>query len=61
MFKWFDINWYKYLLTKRSYNDIPWISVIWCRIKNHPSGVVWYNPNGLEPDMRCKNCGDNLG
>jgi len=32
-----------------------------CRRKGHPCGVVWYNPGGLEPDMHCRNCGDNLG
>lgn len=61
MSKWFDRNWYKYLFSERSCSDISWISVILCRIKNHPAGVIWYNPNGLEPDMRCKNCKDNLG
>lgn len=34
---------------------------IWCRLRNHPAGLVWYNPNGFEPDMHCKFCGDNLG
>jgi hypothetical protein len=24
-------------------------------------GVVWYNIAGFEPDMTCKNCGDDLG
>lgn len=60
-FKWFDKYWYKYLFAKRRYNDIPWVEIIICRLRNHPAGVVWYNPNGLEPDMHCKNCGDDLG
>ena len=34
---------------------------IWCRLCNHPTGVVWYNSGGFEPDMRCQNCGDDLG
>ena len=38
-----------------------WASAILCRIRNHPCGVVWYNASGLEPDMHCKNCGDDLG
>jgi len=25
------------------------------------SGVVWYDLRGLEPDMPCRNCGDDLG
>jgi len=61
--KWFTIWWYKYLFAKRTWlgKDIPFYKVLWCRLKNHPSGVTWYNPNGLEPDMHCKNCGDDLG
>jgi hypothetical protein len=57
----FNINFLKYLFSKKSYSDISWFTVIKCRLDNHPCGVVWYNPNGLEPDMHCKNCGDDLG
>jgi hypothetical protein len=32
----------------------------WCRAKGHPCGVVW-NSSGLEPDMACKDCGEDLG
>jgi len=32
-----------------------------CRLHKHPCGSVYYNPGGLEPDSRCKNCGDYLG
>jgi hypothetical protein len=32
-----------------------------CRWRLHPDGVVWQNIGGLEPDMRCKICGDDLG
>lgn len=32
-----------------------------CRMQGHPHGVIWYNATGLEPDMTCKNCGDDLG
>lgn len=32
-----------------------------CRMSNHKPGEWWYNPRGLEPDMRCKGCGDDLG
>ena len=34
---------------------------VWCRLRNHPNGVVWYNAGGLDPDMTCKDCGDDLG
>jgi hypothetical protein len=32
-----------------------------CRIKGHPEGEVYYNPGGLEPDHRCKTCGEEIG
>jgi hypothetical protein len=53
------IDYLKYLFSKKS-NDVSWITVIMCRLKGHPYGVVWYN-YGLEPDMHCKICGDDLG
>lgn len=53
---WLQLWWWKYLL----HNCKGWTN-FWCRAKGHPSGVWWYNVNGLEPDMRCKDCGENLG
>ena len=32
-----------------------------CRARGHKCGVWWYTSNGYEPDMHCKDCGDNLG
>jgi hypothetical protein len=32
-----------------------------CRMRGHRCGVVWYNMSGYEPDMHCRNCGDDLG
>jgi hypothetical protein len=32
-----------------------------CRARNHPYGVVWFNVGGLEPDMTCYGCGEDLG
>lgn len=32
-----------------------------CRLRGHPNGVWWYNLHGSEPDMRCKDCDDDLG
>lgn len=58
--KWFSYNWYKYLLEKPKGN-VEWIRTIICRAKGHPAGVWWYNINGSEPDMHCKNCGEDLG
>lgn len=50
----------RYLFEKKN-PDCNWFTVVWCRFRKHPKGVVWYNLNGLEPDMTCKVCGDNLG
>ena len=33
----------------------------WLCMWNGHSSVVWYNPNGMEPDMHCQRCGEDLG
>lgn len=60
--KWINPQWYSYL-----FSDLKWadgrfhkLQIIWCRIKGHPNGPVWYNYSGLEPDTSCKDCGDEL-
>lgn len=58
--RWFRREWWSYLLEKKNY-DTRWLTVILCRIKGHPEGPVWQNVSGLEPDWRCKRCGDDLG
>ncbi|MEK6833381.1 MAG: hypothetical protein AABY32_05015 [Nanoarchaeota archaeon] len=55
-FKWFTISWWEYLLEKCE----GWDN-FWCRVKGHPHGIVFYNPNGLEPDTHCKDCGEDIG
>jgi len=64
---WHHYEWWKYLFSGLWYRwrhdywrlrDLP--GVIICRIKNHPCGPIWYNPGGYEPDMTCKNCGDEI-
>lgn len=32
----------------------------WCRRIGYPNGIVYYN-SGSEPDMSCKDCGEDLG
>lgn len=54
------LEFWKYLLAKKS-SESSWFKVIKCRLQKHKHGVIWYNPNQIEPDMHCKNCGDNLG
>ena len=33
----------------------------WCRVRGHPYPVHWYTLYKLEPDMRCRNCDEDLG
>ena len=49
-----------YLLARKN-SDTSLIKTIVCRAKGHSCGVVWFNPSGLEPDMHCRNCNDDLG
>jgi hypothetical protein len=53
---WFSVYWWKYLFSK-PFN----FTKFFCRIRGHKCGVIWYNSVGLEPDMICKNCFDDLG
>lgn len=62
--KWFSIIFWKYLLEKssnRSTGYCSWWERIRCRAKGHPEGPWYYNVGGCEPDMHCKNCGDDIG
>lgn len=52
--KWLSLWWWRYLFASRDWHNA------WCRARGHP-GVFWYNPGGLEPDMHCRRCGEDLG
>ena len=52
---WFTRSWWQYLLEGK-----PSLRRIWCRATGH-RGVWFYNPGGLEPDMRCRGCNENIG
>lgn len=54
-------GWIKYLLEPSNSDYVSKWEVIKCRAAGHKCGVIWYNSNALEPDMHCRNCGDNLG
>lgn len=61
---WTSLDFWAYVL-KRNKNNEPglrsyFISAI-CRFKGHSCGVVWFRIGGFEPDMTCKNCGEDLG
>ncbi len=57
--RWFTLVWWQYLLEKPARGS-SMFKAFFCRMLVHPAGVIYYNPIGLEPDMRCKNCGDEL-
>ncbi len=63
MMHWFYRDWWAYLLAKRNWmqSDQWFLPIIWCRMRGHPAGFVWFNTGGTEPDYHCKNCGDDLG
>lgn len=53
-------DWRAYVFSRpSSYSDSTILRSSLCRLRNHPAGLVWLNPNGLEPDMHCKTCGDD--
>ena len=59
--RWFTKGWWQYLLEPKC-KDVSWLTAIWCRVRGHPAGVVWFTlSDRLEPDMSCKDCGDDLG
>jgi len=60
MLKIFDKYWWRYIFSSRSTKDVSWFIVVWCRLRNHPKGFVWYRSYGDEPDYHCKICGDEL-
>lgn len=39
---------------------VNWLSRCLCRAQGHPAGVFFYS-GGLEPDMHCMGCGEDLG
>jgi hypothetical protein len=60
MSPWFTRDWWRYLLAPREWGHVSWPRTILCRLRGHPAGVYWYS-SGFEPDMHCKECGDDLG
>lgn len=47
----------EYLLSPPAEGISLWTS-FWCRFNGHKE-IIWYS-SGDEPDMRCKNCLDDL-
>lgn len=59
-FHWLTKSWWMYLLARPALGTNR-LRAFWCRMRGHRPGVYWYNTSGLEPDMHCRGCGDNLG
>ena len=64
LLKWFSISWWKYLFEEKNSRQknygISRLKMIICKIKNHPNGCIYFNPNGLEPDDHCQDCYEEL-
>jgi hypothetical protein len=61
---WLTKSWYEYLFAPKDrycYSDVPYIEVLWCRLRGHPAGEIYYNPGGYEPNHHCRTCGDEIG
>lgn len=56
-------HWLKYVFTEPTDyagKKPPTWTQVWCRMKGHPSGPVFYNVGGAEPDWKCQDCGELL-
>lgn len=60
---WLTVGWWKYIFQPVGADEgfKFRLRVYLCRWRGHPYGVIFYNPSGLESDMTCRNCGDDLG
>jgi len=56
---WFTKDGRDYLFRPPAEDISKW-TAFKCRLSGHKCGVVWYTSTGLEPDMHCKNCYDDL-
>ena len=61
--EWLLVEWWRYVLDdSRADTDYgSYFQRCRCRAQNHRAGVYWFNAGGLEPDMHCKGCGEDLG
>jgi hypothetical protein len=64
MWSKFEDQWYEFLGRWECFCDDfeQWKRAQECRWKGH-AGPIWYtlNLDATEPDMHCKNCGEDLG
>ena len=57
---WAAWGWIRYLFSRQYGGDRPTLRMIWCRAHGH-AGPVWFTLTGLEPDMTCKWCDEDMG
>jgi hypothetical protein len=58
---WLRYSFWKYIFEKPKEHQTSRKTIIWCRLRGHPDGEIFYNPGGMEPDHRCKNCLELIG
>jgi hypothetical protein len=58
----FALWWWQGLFACRDHGHGLWRNV-WCWVRGYHGPVVWYTTDfePLEPDMRCRDCGEDLG
>jgi hypothetical protein len=69
--RWLKPWWWRFIFTGQVWYAGHWyprrpawtdsLRHLFCRIRGHPHGPRWYNSGGIDPDMRCDNCGDDIG
>lgn len=57
-----DVRTRRYIFERPKRSTLKeWITTSLCRMRGHPKGPVYYTgPTATEPDMRCKDCGEEL-
>ena len=59
--RWVRWSWWRYVLSApQKRNPTPRRFVAWCRLRGHPNGYIYFNPGGMEPDYRCKDCLEDI-
>lgn len=56
VYRWLLPSWWRYLL-----DGCTGRVNFWCRVRGHPYPVRWFTLTKSEPDMRCRNCSEDLG
>ena len=60
---WAILNFFaalRYALGAKDFGAGRWTNFR-CRFRGHRCGMIYYNPGGLQPDYRCRNCDEDIG